>query len=136
MHYETSLVNTTVGCKCNRRHNPTEKQEQKKQSILTSDHTHTDHMTIGKFVSRHSLTTLLHFLFSPEHILLIQFYCHRTNGTFGFAQNTSRHIAKPKEPIFASAPNDVTENINLNLASFQRLLLATETVKNHNYVGR
>jgi hypothetical protein len=24
---------------------------------------------------------------------------NRTNGTFGFARHTSRHIAKPKEPF-------------------------------------
>jgi hypothetical protein len=27
---------------------------------------------------------------------------HSTNGTLGFAQNTSRHFSKPKEPFFAT----------------------------------
>ena len=32
--------------------------------------------------------------------------CHRTNGTFGFAQYTGKPFAKPKEPFFANAPDD------------------------------
>ena len=84
---------------------------------MTGDQKHTDHITIGQLVSRHSLPTLLYFLFSPPHIFLIQFYCHRTNGTFGFARHTSRPFAKPKEPFFANALNDFTENINPKLAS-------------------
>jgi len=32
--------------------------------------------------------------------------CQRTNGTFGFARQTSRPFAKPKEPFLANAPID------------------------------
>ena len=35
---------------------------------------HTDHISNGQRVSRHSLPTLLYFLFSPPHIFLIQFW--------------------------------------------------------------
>ena len=102
---------------------------------MTGDQRHKND-TIGQRVSRHSLPALLYFLFSPPHIFLIQFYYHFTNGTFGFARHTNQPFAKPKEPFFANALNKVTGNINLKLANFQRLLLKTETVKNHNYVGR
>jgi hypothetical protein len=110
---------------------------------LTGDQ-HTDHIENGQRVSRHSLPTLLYFLFSPPHIFLIQFYCHRTNevhehqktiinpfvnGTFGFARHTSQPFAKPKEPFFANAPtnrltiiqtvfilkNEIDKIINLSL---------------------
>lgn len=57
------------------------------KTILTGEQ-HTNHIDNGQRVSRHSLPTLLYFLFSPPHIFLIQFYCHRTNGTFGFARHT------------------------------------------------
>ena len=99
-----------------------------KQTISTSDQ-HTDHISNGQRVSRHSLPTLLYFLFSPPHIFLIQFYCHRTNGTFGFARHTSQPFAKPKEPFFTNAPtnkltiiqtvfilkNEIDKIINLSL---------------------
>ena len=37
------------------------------------------------------------FLFFPTAHFLKTILASRTNGTFGFAQNTSRHLAKPKE---------------------------------------
>ena len=39
----------------------------------------------------------------PSHFLKF-LLASRTNGTFGFAQHTSRPFAKPKEPFFANAP--------------------------------
>jgi hypothetical protein len=41
----------------------------------------------------------------PSHFLIF-LLASRTNGTFGFARNTSRPFAKPKEPFFANAPKD------------------------------
>ena len=38
----------------------------------------------------------------PSHFLKF-LLVNRTNGTFGFAQHTSRPFAKPKEPFFAKA---------------------------------
>jgi hypothetical protein len=36
----------------------------------------------------------------PSHFLKFLF-ADRTNGTFGFARNTNRPFAKPKEPFFS-----------------------------------
>lgn len=77
---------------------------------MTGDQ-HTDHIENGQRVSRHSLPTLLYFIFSPPHIFfLIQFYCPRTNGTFGFARHTSQPFAKPKEPFFCQRTDKQTDN--------------------------
>jgi hypothetical protein len=40
------------------------------------------------------------FLFFPTAHFLKTILASRTNGTFGFARNTSRPFAKPKEPFF------------------------------------
>jgi hypothetical protein len=40
------------------------------------------------------------FLFFSTAQFLNTILAHRTNGTFGFAQHTSRPFAKPKEPFF------------------------------------
>jgi hypothetical protein len=95
----------TVSSKPIGRHNTTETDDlnEKRKQILTGDQ-HTDHISTGQQLSRHSLPTLLYFLFSPPHIFLIQFLASRTNGTFGFARHTSRPYTKPKEPFFANAP--------------------------------
>ena len=85
-----------------------------KQTISTSDQ-HTDHISNGQRVSRHSLPTLLYFLFSPPHIFFNSILASRTNGTFGFARHTSRPFAKPKEPFFAHALMTVFSNIKLTL---------------------
>jgi DNA-binding XRE family transcriptional regulator len=74
---------------------------------LTVDQ-HTDHISKGQLVSRHTLPTLLYFLFSPPHIFFNSILANRTNGTFGFARHTSRPFAKPKEPFFANAQTDRT----------------------------
>jgi len=81
---------------------------------LTGDQ-HTDHISNGQRVSRHSLPTLLYFLFSPPHIFFNSILDSRTNGTFGFARHTSRPFAKPKEPFFANAQTDLSiEKTNLD----------------------
>jgi hypothetical protein len=41
----------------------------------------------------------------PSHFLKFIF-TSSTNGTFGFALNTSQRFAKPKEPFFANAPKE------------------------------
>jgi len=66
---------------------------------------HTDDTRIGQRVSRHSLPTLLYFLFSPPHIFLNSILASRTNGTLAFAPTTQANpSAKAKEPFFANAP--------------------------------
>mgnify|MGYP005850300483 CR=1 FL=1 len=43
------------------------------------------------------------FLFFPNAHFLKTILARRTNGTFGFALQTSQRFAKPKEPFFAKA---------------------------------
>jgi len=45
------------------------------------------------------------FLFFPTAHFLKTILASRTNGTFGFAQHTSRPFAKPKEPFFCQRTN-------------------------------
>jgi len=40
---------------------------------------------------------------TPSHFLKF-LLASRTNGTVGFARHTNQRFAKPKEPIFATAP--------------------------------
>jgi hypothetical protein len=51
------------------------------------------------------------FLFFPNAHFLKTILANRTNGTFGFARNTSRPFAKPKEPFFANAPKTIYSKI-------------------------
>jgi len=81
---------------------------------LTGDQ-HTDHILNEQRESRHSLPTLLYFLFSPPHIFFNSILASRTNGTFGFARHTGQPFAKSKEPFFANAPMTVFSNIKLTL---------------------
>jgi hypothetical protein len=45
---------------------------------LTGDQRHTDHVATGQRVSRHSLPTLLYFLFSQRHIFFNSILANRT----------------------------------------------------------
>lgn len=72
---------------------------------MTSDQ-HTDNITNGQRVSRHSLPTLLYFLFFPNALFFNSILANSTNGTFAFAPTAQAHpSAKAKEPFFATAPN-------------------------------
>ena len=54
------------------------------------------------------------FLFFPTAHFLKTILASRTNGTFGFARNTSRPCAKPKEPFLANAQTEqIINSINL-----------------------
>jgi len=71
---------------------------------LTS-YQHTDHISTGQQLSRHSLPTLLYCLFSPPHIFFNSILVSRTSGIFGFAPtHKADPSAKPKEPLLATAP--------------------------------
>ncbi len=48
------------------------------------------------------------FLFLLTAHFLKTILASRTNGTFGFAQNTSRHFAKPKEPFLPIVSKKIT----------------------------
>jgi len=66
---------------------------------LTGDQ-HTDHISKGQRVSRHSLPTLLYFYF-PHRTFLETILASRTSGTFGFdPTHKASQSAKPKEPLF------------------------------------
>jgi len=77
---------------------------------LTGEHSHTNYIKIGQRVSRHSLPTLLCFIFFPTAQKKLNFYCHRTNGTFAFAP-TAQAVpsAKAKEPFFSQRTNLTVE---------------------------
>ncbi len=79
---------------------------------MTGDQ-HTDHISNGQRVSRHSLPTLQYFLFSPPHIFFNSILANRTFGTFGFARHTSRPFAKPKEPNFPTHRKKFSERHTL-----------------------
>jgi len=70
-------------------------EKQKKQTILTGDQRHTDHITNGQRVSRHSLPKLLYFLFFPPHIFLIQ---------FAIAQMAHWLLPQPHKPTHRQNP--------------------------------
>ena len=96
----------------------------KKQTILTSEHRHTNNTTNRQRVSRHSLPTLLYFLFFPPHIFLIQISeaihelrlkINRQVSNFmptrkwhiDFCPNrTSRHTSKIQRVIFCPRTKD------------------------------
>ena len=61
----------------------------------------TEKVNIQKADSKANASVFLFFL--NAHFLKT-ILANRTNGTFGFARNTSRPFAKPKEPFFAHAP--------------------------------
>jgi len=80
-------------------------KKQKKQTILTGYKRTGNDIHNGQRVSRHSLPTLLYFLFSPPHIFFNSILCQRTNGTLAFAPTAQANPqAKAKEPFFANAP--------------------------------
>jgi predicted transcriptional regulator of viral defense system len=77
---------------------------------LTGDQIHTDHITTGQHVSRHSCRPNV-FYFFPHRTFLKTILANRTNGTFGFALTHKPHpSANAKEPFFSqhTAKNDVS----------------------------
>ena len=66
---------------------------------MTGDQGHKNDTTNGQRVSRHSLPTLLCFIFFPTAQNILKFYQPHI-GTFGFAPTAQADTqAKPKEPI-------------------------------------
>ncbi|MFQ3579559.1 MAG: hypothetical protein SNJ71_05405 [Bacteroidales bacterium] len=91
----------TVGCKCNGRHNQTKKP--KKQTILTGDRRTGNNIQNGQRVSRHSLPTLLYFLFSPPH-KNFEILCQPANGTFA-SRSSQRTTQACKRAVFLPLNN-------------------------------
>jgi putative transcriptional regulator len=77
---------------------------------LTGDQKHTDHITNGQRVSRHSLPTLLYFLFSPPHIFLIQFYCQPHKWHIWFCPTHKPTLRKTKRAIFCQRTDRQNDN--------------------------
>jgi len=63
---------------------------------LTGEHGHKNDKTIGQRVSRHSLPTLLYFLFSPPHIL--------KNNFMAAAQVAHWLLPQPQKPTHRQNP--------------------------------
>jgi len=77
---------------------------------LTGDQGHRNDIKNGQRVSRHSLPTLLCLNFFPTAQKKLNFYCHRTNGTFAFAPTAQANpSAKAKEPFFILSTGLIVE---------------------------
>jgi len=82
---------------------------------LTGDQ-HTDHIANGQRVSRHSLPTLLYFLFSPPHIFFNSILAKRTLAHLQAAQADTQTQAC-KRANFANAPTTFGY-LNINFTSY------------------
>lgn len=95
---------------------------------MTGDQ-HTDHIATGQQLSRHSLPTLLYFLFSPPHIFFNSILASRTSGTFGFAPtHKADPSAKPKEPLFATAPKTISSILKLSLPTEKQVIIKGQII--------
>ena len=101
---------------------------------------HTDHIENGQSVSRHSLPTLLYFLFSPPHIFLIQFYCHRTykktdknSNSFYIEKRDSQNIKTIFADTFQNDMNRIKEV--LEEKGIKQTWLAEQLGKSYNMVN-
>ena len=106
---------------------------------MTGDQ-HTDHIENGQRVSRHSLPTLLYFLFSPPHIFLIQFYCHRTDkqtdnnsNSFYIEKRDSQNIKTIFADTFQNDMNRIKEV--LEEKGVKQTWLAEQLGKSYNMVN-
>ena len=78
--------------------------------ILTGDQ-HTDHISTGQQLSRHSLPTLLYFLFSPPHIFFNSILCQPANGTLAFAPTAqSQPLGKIQRAVSANTLSELSDN--------------------------
>jgi hypothetical protein len=79
---------------------------------LTGDQ-HTDHISNGQQLSRHSLPNLVYFLFSLPHIFFNSILCQPANGTLAFSPTAQANpSAKTKEPFFSQRTKTVTNKID------------------------
>jgi len=85
---------------------------------LTGDQ-HTDHISNEQRVSRHSLPTLLYFLFSPPHIFFNLILCRPANGTLAFAPTAQANPSGNSQR--AVSANALTEHSD-NKTDFLRIL--------------
>jgi len=96
---------------------------------LTGDQRHKKDITNGQRVSRHSLPTLLYFLFSPPHIFFNSnklsdsraplkeklnkrvILCRHANGTLAFAPTAqSQPFGKSQRAVSANALTELSDN--------------------------
>jgi hypothetical protein len=69
---------------------------------LTGDQRHREDIKNGQLENRYADRPYVFYFFSTAHFLKT-ILASRTNGTLGFARNTSQRFAKPKEPLFTNA---------------------------------
>jgi hypothetical protein len=84
----------------------------------------TEKVNIQKADSKANASVFLFFL--NAHFLKT-ILANRTNGTFGFARNTSRPFAKPKEPFFTNALKRIPINQNTRQQFNKFLILSIKT---------
>jgi hypothetical protein len=90
---------------------------------LTGDQ-HTDNISKGQTLSRHTLPTLLYFLFSPPHIFFNSILASRTFGTFGFARHTKPTLRKTKRAKSPTAQGtEFNDKNKLKISYFDNLNL-------------
>jgi hypothetical protein len=77
----------------------------KETLILTGDQRHTDHISNGQQLSRHSLPSLLYFLFSQPHIFFNSILASLTSGTFGFALTHKANPSQNQKSHFLPTPS-------------------------------
>jgi len=84
---------------------------------LTGDQRHTDHISTGQRVSRHSSRPNVFYFFS-HRTFLKTILASRTNGTFAFAPTAqATPSAKAKEPFLANAQIRILGTVNRTLRS-------------------
>ena len=95
---------------------------------MTGDQRHTDHIATGQQLSRHSLPTLLYFLFSPPHIFFNSILASHTLAHLQAAQADTQTQAC-KRANFAIAPtnNDVSY---LNCQAYPDCLTMNDNIFN------
>jgi len=88
-----------------------------RQTILTGNPKHTDQITTGQRVIRHTSRPLC-FLFFCHRTFLKTILASRRSGTFGFARHTSQRFAKPKEPLFSQRTENEFEKNRMDTKQY------------------
>jgi hypothetical protein len=94
---------------------------------LTGDQ-HTDHISNGQQVSRHSLPTLLYFLFFPPHFFFIQFFANRTVKHIWFLPTHNQTLKNQKSLPLPTAPIQ-NDYLNAHLVRYLIFILSFANYK-------
>ena len=91
---------------------------------MTGNQRHKDHIATGQQLSRHTLPTLLYFLFSPPHIFFNSILASRTNGTFGFAPIAQANPSgNNQRAVSANARRTISGILKLSLPTEKQLII-------------